>query len=187
MNLKLFGVRSLFSLLLATLITQSMALPVRAAEDEITKEETASAPVAKNPEWQSAVQTRYDLKPEQMQKMRDAGLTNPQMAIVAELSKQSGRSIDDIIKMRQEQKMGWGQIAHELNLPPGSIGHAVSDLRKGLRDERAEKKAEKKEERREKRKDRREERKDQREERRSKREERKAERSEHQEAHGKSK
>jgi hypothetical protein len=44
---------------------------------------------------------------------------NGEVSKALALSQKSGLSVDEILKMKTEQKMGWGQIAKKLNLEPG--------------------------------------------------------------------
>ena len=105
------------------------------------------------------VQTRYSLTDAQIADLKNAKLNSNQTLRVAELAKMSGKSVEDIIKMRYEQKMGWGKIAKELNLREKEVSHAVNkarsdsrgvlskdDMRKDRLDERAEDQADKREE-----------------------------------------
>jgi hypothetical protein len=124
---------------------------------------------------------KYGLTDQQLTGMKGQGLKGPEIAKAAELSKASGKSLDEVLKMRTEQKMGWGKIAKELGVDPGKIGHAVSDLNHERRDDRKERREERREdrkERREERKARRESRREAREERRESRQERREERQE---------
>ena len=104
------------------------------------------------------VQTRYSLTDAQIADLKNAKLNSNQTLRVAELAKMSGKSVEEIIKMRYEQKMGWGKIAKELNLREKDVSHAVNkarsdsrgvlskdDMRKDRLDERAEDQADKRE------------------------------------------
>lgn len=122
---------------LAVLVASPMvAQQAWAEEDEIEKEETAAESVKDRPEWTGALKTKYNLTDAQIQGMKDQGLNYPQMAMTSALAEKSGKSIDEVIKMRTEGKMGWGKIAKELGVPPKEIGHSVSSLRHEIRDER---------------------------------------------------
>lgn len=133
---------------------------------EIEKAETDSAKDnLPSQTWATEVQTKYNLTDAQMKSMEQAGLHGPQLAIAAELAKDSGKTTDQIIQMRTTDKMGWGEIAKKLGVPPGSIGHAVAALHHDLHEKRDLKKDDKKEDKKEDRKERREDRKKRREER----------------------
>ncbi len=54
---------------------------------------------------------------------------SPDSIRIAKLAELSGKSQDEIMKMRTEQHMGWGKIAKELGLPPGEMGKAVAESR----------------------------------------------------------
>lgn len=90
----------------------------------------------------SDIQKKYSLSDEQMKSLKDAGFKPNDMTRVAELSKSSSKSINEIIAMRTEQKMGWGKIAKELGVHPGEMGRAVSSMNHERRNENAHDKAE---------------------------------------------
>ena len=145
---------ALFALSLALSFTAyQMKLPMAFGNEtgEIEAAETNSekTPVAA-PKWASEVQTKYNLTDAQMKTYTDAGFKVPQLAIAAELAKGSGKTPEEIVKMRTTDKMGWGKIAKTLGLPPSSIGQAVSSLHHDLSDKRHEKRDEMKKEKEEK-------------------------------------
>lgn len=119
-----------------------------AEEDVLAQEETASETVKDRPEWLGALKTEYKLTDEQIKQLKDSGLSYPQMAMTSRLAEKSGKPIDEVLKMRTEQKMGWGKIAKELGVAPKEIGQSVASVRHEMN---AEKKAEKKAEKAEKR------------------------------------
>jgi len=127
--------------------TMIMAGPVAYAADEI---ETAEQEALndKSIDWNTAVKTKYELTDEQIAAMRAKGLNDPQMAFTAQLAKSSGKTIDEVMQMRVDQKMGWGKIAKELGVHPSELGKSVSSLRKERRsNERAAHRDERKAER----------------------------------------
>lgn len=150
--------------------TLRMAYSAETGEIEAAEVETAKVPVAA-PKWSSEVQTKYSLTDAQMKSMTDAGIKGPQLAITAELAKASGKTTDEIIKMRTTDKMGWGKIAKTLGVPPSTIGQSVSALHRDLKDKR--------EDAHEKNKEKRDERKQRREERKKEHKEDKAEKAAH--------
>lgn len=135
--------------------------------DDIDAQEAseAKAPLPKET-WATEVQSKYTLTDAQMKTMTDAGFQGPQLAIAAELSKASGKPIEDIVRMRTTEKSGWGKIAKELGLPPGTIGKSVAGLRHDLHEKKLEKREEKREAKLEKREEKRERREQKREQRR---------------------
>lgn len=80
--------------------------------------------------WNSLLQKKYSLTDAQMQTLNDSKLPDSQKAQVAQLAKSSGKSIDEVLKMRTEDKMGWGKIAKTLGVHPGELGKAVSELKR---------------------------------------------------------
>ena len=146
-----------FALIAALAISAQAFAQTETEPEEIAKEEQAAQPIADKPDWVPALKEKYNLTDEQIKTMQDKGLNKPHMAFTAQLAKSSGKSIDEVIKMRQEQKMGWGKIAKELGVAPGELGGAVAGMRKDINEKRFEAKhAEKMEaraERKEERKD----------------------------------
>ncbi|MGZ3771152.1 MAG: hypothetical protein ACXVCP_15845 [Bdellovibrio sp.] len=134
------------------------------AEDEIEKAETQISKEASQPDFINKLKEKYNLTDEQVKKLQDSKLPEPQLAIVAALAKESGKSIDDILKMRTEKKEGWGKIAKELGLDPKLIGQSVAAMHRQNEDK------DKKEDKKEKR-EARQDKKDQRDERRTARKE----------------
>lgn len=80
--------------------------------------------------WNGLLQRKYSLTDEQMQSLNNSKLPDSQKAQVAQLAKSSGKSIDEVLKMRTEDKMGWGKIAKTLGVHPGELGKAVSEMKK---------------------------------------------------------
>lgn len=107
-----------------------------AEEDPIAQEETAAQASAASPEWDAAIQKKYGLTNEQTAELRAKGFNNPQIAILSQLAQTSGKPLADVVKMREESKMGWGKIAKELGVHPSEIGQSVSSMRRELKQER---------------------------------------------------
>ena len=116
----------------------------------------------KQKEYEKKLEEKYGLSEQQIQDLHKKGLNDSQITIAAQLAKSSGKSIDDVVKMRLDQKMGWGKIAKELGVPPREIGQSISSMHHDLhkkhkehetREDRAERK-EHREERKEERADR---------------------------------
>ena len=82
-----------------------------------------------------------------MRSLTDSNLPDSQLVKVAQLSKSSGKTINEILVMRNEQKMGWGKIAKTLGVHPGELGRANSELKQkshGMHKEKHEAKRESK-------------------------------------------
>jgi hypothetical protein len=90
--------------------------------------------------WGSLMQKKYNLTDAQVKALADSKLPESEQVKVAQLAKSSGKTIDEVLKMRVDEKMGWGKIAKTLGVHPGELGRAVSDLRK---EQNAERKKEK--------------------------------------------
>jgi len=123
-----------------TLFFALMCIASLVMADDPEKDVTVSE--SDKSKWTTTIQQKYSLTDDQMKKLTDSGLSPSQMTKVAHLALKSGKPIDDILRMRTEQKMGWGKIAHELGVRPGEIGKGVADLRHELNEKRQEHKAE---------------------------------------------
>lgn len=99
--------------------------------------------------WAKEVQQKYNLTDEQIQNLKQAKIAGPQLAITAELAKASGKTVEEISKMRTDEKMGWGAIAKKLGVAPSTIGKSVAAVRHDIRDKRADLRDDKRKERKE--------------------------------------
>ncbi|MCB0385682.1 MAG: hypothetical protein KDD43_09835, partial [Bdellovibrionales bacterium] len=81
---------------------------------------------------------------EQYSNLQNQGLKGNQIAIIGGLAKESGKSVDEVAKMRLEDKMGWGKIAKEIGVHPSTIGQSVSSLRREVKSERRDAKRQRK-------------------------------------------
>lgn len=133
-----------FSLIVVLFLAVVFSVPhfSFADEDDLEKEESASEQVRNSPKWTGILKEEYHLSDEQIVKMKDSGIANPQMAMIARLAEKSGKTIDEVLKMRIEGKMGWGQIAKELGVSPKEIGQAVANTRHRITDIKRENKRE---------------------------------------------
>jgi hypothetical protein len=163
MNLKKFTVLTLLAALLGSPLVLNTASADDTTEAQQIEETEAKEPQPKTA-WTAEIQKKYSLTPEQMKSLENSGLSGPQLAFAAEAAKASGKSIDEVLHMRTGDKMGWGEIAKKLGLPPGSLGKSVAALRHDVKanrkdakmdakhEQRAERKAEKMAEREERKK-----------------------------------
>jgi hypothetical protein len=138
---------------LGILMAISLSVPQmgQAQEGSLEAEEAAAEKTKDRPEWQSTLKTQYHLTDEQIKSMQDQGLSFPQMAMTSALAEKSGKPLADVLKMRTEDKMGWGKIANELGVEPKEIGQSVAAVRHEMRDEKRALKEEKKQNKREER------------------------------------
>jgi hypothetical protein len=118
--------------------------PSSYAVDEIDQAEQGALADSNKASWLPAVKEKYALTDAQVKTMQDKGVNSNQMAIIAQFSKTSGKSIDEVTAMRVDQKMGWGEIAKALGVHPSEIGHSISSLRKDMNEGRMADKADKK-------------------------------------------
>ena len=139
--------------LMSLIAVLAFAGPLMADEAAVAPAPTATvapAPEESKPRTNNeALQAKYNLSPEQMKSLTDSNLPESQFSKVAQLSKSSGKTIDEVLNMRTEQKMGWGKIAKTLGVHPGELGRGNSDLKKekhGMHKEKHEGKSEAKRE-----------------------------------------
>ena len=114
--------------------TSTLTMPSEEVQTAVEKEALT---------WNQLLQNKYRLTNDQMKILTDSKLPDPQLAMVAQLAESSHKTIDEILKMRQEQKMGWGKIAKELGVAEKTLGQAVSSLKKERNEERKKIKKEK--------------------------------------------
>ncbi|WP_374030065.1 hypothetical protein [Bdellovibrio bacteriovorus] len=143
---------------LLLLLVCALASPLMAqAEDEIATAETQISEEATKPDYVSRLKEKYNLTDEQIQAMKDSKISESQFAVVGAMAKESGKTVEEILKMRTEDKMGWGKIAKELGLHPKMIGQSVSSMQRQddveAKKERKEAREARKEERKQKRED----------------------------------
>ena len=118
-----------------TKILMLMAVGVMAAGNVNADEAKAPAPTtvqesSKPVTWEQLVQKKYSLTDAQMKTLGDAKLSENEAVRVAHFAKLSGKSIEEILKMKGEMKgNGWGNLAKELGINPKEIGQAVAELR----------------------------------------------------------
>ncbi len=127
-NYKLLGLIAVLAFALpavADVVAAPTTTPAVAPVPAPVVAETEKKPVTYNEE----LQKKYNLSPEQMKALADSNLPQSQFVKVAQLAKSSDKSIDDILKMRLEQKMGWGKIAKTLGVHPGELGRAENEMK----------------------------------------------------------
>jgi hypothetical protein len=139
------------------LATMPMYSNADEVDDDVAKQENALNQQGEKPGFEAALKEKYSLTDEQIKALRDQGMNSSQMTVTAAFAKASGKTTDEIAKMRLEQKMGWGKIAKELGIAPKEIGQSIASMhnhkeekierKEDRRKEREERKAEKKENR----------------------------------------
>jgi hypothetical protein len=133
-------------------LTAPSFLTTAVRADDASEVQQVEETEAKDPQpkatWATEVQKKYSLTPEQMASLDKSGLSGPQLAFAAEAAKASGKTIDEVIQMRTGDKMGWGEIAKKLGLPPGSLGKSAAAVRHDMKAARSEAKQEKMKEKR---------------------------------------
>src|SRR6516164_3779180 len=72
-------------------------------------------------DYLNSIKDNYELSDEQMTVLKNSGLPDPQIGMVAQLAKSSGKDLEEIIKMKTESNMGWGEIAKQLGVNPKDI------------------------------------------------------------------
>jgi hypothetical protein len=91
---------------------------------------TEPAAEVKPATYSELLQKKYSLTEAEVKSLNDSKLNNEHQAMAARLARSSGKTIDEVLKMRTEDKMGWGKIAKTLGVAPGELGKAVSEMNK---------------------------------------------------------
>jgi hypothetical protein len=138
--------RKIFTTIVATGMSLSLMSPLlaRAEDDPIAQEEVASEGVKDHAEWKPALMEKYSLTEDQMKSLHDQGFNYPQIGVIGQLAQSSGKTVEEIAKLRSEEKLGWGKIAKDLGVAPGEIGKSIAALRHERIEQRKEKHEEKK-------------------------------------------
>ncbi|MEK2644154.1 hypothetical protein [Bdellovibrio sp. BCCA] len=153
--------------LLVLLLAGALINPLGAyAEDEAANTEPVATQEASTSDNLAKLKEKYGFTDEQIKAMQDSKISESQYSMVGALAKESGKSVDEILKMRTEQKMGWGKIAKELGVDPKVLGQSVSSMHRQddteMKKERKEAREARKEERKQKREEKKEARKEER-------------------------
>ena len=111
------------SKLIFGLLFLTITLPALAEEAAPT---VSVAPVT----YSELLQKKYTLTEAELKSLNDSKLPDQQQTMAASLARASGKPIDDVLKMRTTDKMGWGKIAKALGVAPGQLGKAVSEMNK---------------------------------------------------------
>lgn len=120
----------------------SPALHVNADDKVSSDDKEINIQDSEKTQWHSEMQSKYELTDDQMKTLTDTGLSYPQLVKIAQLSKSSDKTLEEVIAMRVDQKMGWGKIAKELGLHPGELGRAVASLHRQKHEAKMESKME---------------------------------------------
>jgi hypothetical protein len=184
--------------------TDAPSAPAPTEPADPTGEVKTKAPKADLVDLAKKVEDKYSITPDRMAQLESDGLKLKDIVTAAEIAKESGKTLDDVLAMRKDKK-GWGAIAKELNVSPDRIGQAMAELRrsdkaekkdnkdnkdnkdkkdkkdKKERKEDREEKGDRKDDRDEKREERREDKKEKRDDRREERKERREDRQERRE------
>ncbi len=75
---------------------------------------------------QSRLKTEHGLSASEVAKYQEQGLDDRQLTIAARFAKASGISLAGIVKMRLQEKKGWGEIAKTLGVDPSEIGLRIN-------------------------------------------------------------
>lgn len=141
---------SLLLLTISLFASQSFAQEdVAPAEQETEVASAETAPKEKN--IAIKIEEKFGLSQEEIAKYREAKLGYGQIMMMAEFSKKSGKSTDEMIALLKEKK-SVRKVASELNISKEDMGKMIAD-RKGMRKEHQERHQQRREERREARRD----------------------------------
>lgn len=116
-------------------------LTTHAERDEIDAQIPRLEEAAKKTGFETKLKSRYTLTDVELKKLHEAGLNGAQITVAAQISSSAGVPIEEIVKMRTQQKMGWGEIAKTLGVPPKEIGESISAMHRNDRFNKGEKTA----------------------------------------------
>jgi hypothetical protein len=120
-------------ILLMMTLTLLAGFSAHAADEKTPEQEDQELEATKttDPALITTLKEKYGLTDDQVKSLQDKGLSTPQMLKMSVLASESGKPLDEIMKMRLEMKMGWGRIAKELGLHPGLLGRSVASFKNG--------------------------------------------------------
>lgn len=128
--------------LMATVLVTGLVFSLDVRAEDATDETDPFVSEVEAPKWNTAIQNTYTLTEQQMKTLNDSGLNPAQKAKIAGLAQMSGKSLEEVLKMRTEQKMSWGKMAQTLGVQPGEIGKSVAKFHQNVRQERQEQRQE---------------------------------------------
>ncbi len=105
-------------------------------DDAMAAEESAPEASKDHPKMREALKTKFNVTDAQIQSMLDKGMKFHGVAMAAVMASKSGKSIDEVAKMRTEGKMGWPKIAKELGVTMKDVSQAVKEMKKEIREKR---------------------------------------------------
>ncbi len=101
-----------------------------ASGDEMQQEAKKIDKLSKTSDGQAMVQKnlmeRFGITEDRITQLRDQGMGYGEVGILYSLSQASGTDSDELLRMRTQEKMGWGEIAAKLNT---SVGKAVNTMK----------------------------------------------------------
>lgn len=115
-------------LLTASLISISFSGVALAEDDTKSSKEPSTKSSPMDSKWTQELKTEYKLTDEQIKSLQDRGISGKDAVRLADLSKLSGKTLDEVVAMRMDQKMGWGNIAKKLGVSPKEIGQSVAKV-----------------------------------------------------------
>ena len=68
---------------------------------------------------------QYNCSRENLDNLQKNNLSDKETGLVFALKKQTGASLEKIVKMYQQQKMSWSEIAHHFKLTPAEVGKNI--------------------------------------------------------------
>lgn len=68
---------------------------------------------------------QYNCSRENLDDLQKNNLSDKETGLVFALKKQTGASLEKIVKMYQQQKMSWSEIAHHFKLTPAEVGKNI--------------------------------------------------------------
>lgn len=85
---------------------------------EIEKQVALLASEAKKSDYSERLKRRYFLSNVELKVFHRRGLSDAQITVAAQIAEASGKMTYEVVNMRVDEKMSWGQITKRLGVPP---------------------------------------------------------------------
>lgn len=92
----------------------------------------AVTPLKPDHPYLKVIKKNYPLSDEAIQKYLQMGLNLPALIQFSELSKMSGKSVDELIQMKTSPPRGWGKVLRDLKISRAEFEQRVQSKIRGL-------------------------------------------------------
>lgn len=129
---------------MAVVLAGSLGFPrfAQAEAAALPEESVASEGINEEAGWIAALKKQHHLADEHIQFMREQGLSYPEMALISTLSEKSGKTVDDILDMKNAGNMDWETVSRELEVSPADAKRSIASARQEMEVEKSHSKTE---------------------------------------------